>query len=139
MELNVLNPFLRYAGIHTRATERGRVSVCYDCRFFFIVEGSGRFVADGKGYELKENTAIYLPAGTHYGFDMSGRVRIAVLDFDLTSENTDKRRSLSTATEESLDESRFIRESVPDELRDAVIKGDSRTLGEHILRCRSCL
>ena len=135
MELYCLNPFLRYAGIHTRATERGRVSVCYDCRFFFIIEGAGSISADGEKYELSENTAVYLPSGTHYSFDMSGAVRIAVLDFDLTSENTDKRHSLSTATEGSIDESRFIRESVPDELGEAAVKGDSHSLGEHILRC----
>ncbi|MBR2930306.1 MAG: helix-turn-helix domain-containing protein [Clostridia bacterium] len=108
--LSALNPFLRYAAMHTTYTPPATYNVCYDCRLFFVLFGEGSIVADGVSYPVGEETAVFLPPETRYRFNFQSPkdVRIYVIDLDLTDRSHMLESSLTTATEES-----FCKEKVP--------------------------
>ena len=89
-------------------------SVCYDCRFFYVVSGEGILFANGEKYEIIENSAIYLPSGSRYRFEFENpnEVKIYVFDFDLTSENSDIKSSIGTSFEKDFDAKKLIK--IPD-------------------------
>lgn len=108
MNLNDLNPYIRYARVHYPPYNRKNSdSICYDARFFYIEATSGSVFANGKEYRISDATAIYLPPRTRYRFllDHTDESRIYTLDFDLISAFSDIDASLGTATAQTFDPS----------------------------------
>ena len=131
MNLDALNPFVRYARVHEYYSEHNYDSICYDCRFFYVTRGEGRLVADGNEYSILPNTAIFLPPLTRYRFhfDDPYDVYIHVLNFDLCDKFSHFRKSLGTASESSFDKSKILKYEPPTEL--SVV---SVSAGEHVIR-----
>ena len=114
MNLSVLNPHIRYARLHLCYIPQRERSVCYDCRFFYILRGEGSFYANEEKYQISNNYAIYLPSGTRYRFDFKNpdEVKIYVFNFDLSSENSHIKSSIGTSLEKDFDEKKLIK--IPD-------------------------
>ena len=100
MNTNEINPHIRYARTYKLFNIPQWVSVCYDCRLFYITNASGSVQIDSKTVELLGNVAIYLPPKTKYKFNLAldGAVDITVLDFDLVNDYSYIKNSLGTAT-----------------------------------------
>ncbi len=124
MLITDLNPFIRYARIHSSYQSRPQRSVCYDCRLFFLAGGTGTLTLDGVRHELTEGTAIFLPPATryHFRFQSSDTFRLIVLDFDLTQQNSHLEDSLFTASEDNFDPSRVPPHDCPPELEMPIIR-----------------
>lgn len=108
MNLNDLNPYIRYARVHYPPYNRKNSdSICYDARFFYVEAALGSVFANGKEYRISDTTAIYLPPRTRYRFclDHTNESCIYTLDFDLISAFSDIEASLGTATAKSFDPS----------------------------------
>ena len=60
-----MNIFVRYADIAGYPPMPYRVRA-YDCRFFFILSGSGKIEIDGTEYRFAPDTLCYYPAGSAY-------------------------------------------------------------------------
>ncbi len=108
MNLNDLNPYIRYARVHYPPYNRKNSdSICYDARFFYVEVATGSVFANGKEYRISDTTAIYLPPKTRYRFclDHTNESRIYTLDFDLISAFSNIEASLGTATLKSFDPS----------------------------------
>jgi len=102
MKLSDLNPHLRYARTHfTHIISSNEYSICYDCRLFFVKSGSGSVEADGKKYNITNDTAIFLPPGTKYKlfFNSDTEFEVIVLNYDLVNDFSHLKDSLTTATE----------------------------------------
>lgn len=111
MKISDLNPHLRYARTHfAHINFPDEYSICYDCRLFFIKNGSGIIEADGKNYNITNDTAIFLPPGTKYKlfFDNNTEFEIIVLNYDLINDFSHLKNSLTTATQ-----SNFKKEIMP--------------------------
>lgn len=102
MSLAKLNPHIRYARAHTNLQVRKELSICYDCRLFYVHRGNGTLIADGKSYPFSDNTALYLPPRTRYRFLSGGNpegVKILIFNFDLFDDYSHILESLNTASE----------------------------------------
>ena len=124
MLITDLNPFVRYARIHKSYQNRSSRSVCYDCRLFFLENGSGTMTLDGIRHELSEGTAIFLPPATkyHFRFQPSDDFRLIVLDFDLTQQSSHLEDSLLTASEDNFDPAKVPPHDRPPELESPIIR-----------------
>ena len=124
MQITDLNPFVRYARIHSSYRNRTACSVCYDCRFFFLENGSGTLTLGGERHELTEGTAIFLPPATkyHFRFQNSDAFRLIVLDFDLTQQNRHLEDSLFTASEDNFDAEKVPPHDAPSELAAPLVR-----------------
>ena len=88
MNVHDINPYIRYAQIIKLYD--GEETVCgYDHRFFYILEGKGKLVADSFEYQLKPNTAVLLKSGTPYQFLIEQRIKLLAVNFDYTQSSRD--------------------------------------------------
>ena len=125
MKTAELNPFIRYASLHSTEVHRSKyVSVCYDCRVFFSVKATGVLIIGDKKYDISNNTAVFLPPGTHYRFffnkENSGKV--IFINCDLVSDFSHMEKSLGTAVEEIFDEAKVTKYPLLPELSKPIVK-----------------
>ena len=125
MDLSKLNPHIRYARLHhTHLENRRELSVCYDCRLFFVENADGYVIANEVEYKISNGTAIYFPPRTRYRFRFSNseNFKIVIMDFDLVSDYSHLKSSLGTATEKSFLEEKVLRYSMPALLSEPIVK-----------------
>lgn len=105
-----MNPFIRYARMHTFFEPMKKDSICYDCRLFYFLRGEGTLHFLDESTPVEENTLIFLPPGTQYRFQFQDyeSVTFFVLNFDLTDQFYSLSHSLGTATPET-----FVPEKKP--------------------------
>ena len=112
MKVSDLNPHIRYARVH-RANfySKKELSKCYDCRMFFFDNITGNVIANGKKYNILNQTAIYLPPASEYKFniDFWENSAVTVIDFDLVNQFAESKSSLGTATK-----SNFVQSLMPE-------------------------
>ena len=137
MNLENVNPFIRYAKTHKFYQHQKNNSVCYDCRLFFIVQGEGHLFANGQNYTVTNNTLIYLPPKTHYNFNFtsSQEVKIYVINFDLTDSFSHIRNSIGTATEENFNVEKFLDYTLPQEFISVIVKDNCLNISERVKTC----
>lgn len=101
MELSACNPFLRAAQIQPAVLEGASPRMAYDYRIFLILEGEGHIYIAGEVHPLKENSLICFPPETEYYF--RGKMKVAVLNFDLTRAFQNQRKPLTPVPREEYD------------------------------------
>ena len=124
MKLYEVNPHIRYAMIHSSVfNNRREMSVCYDARLFFFLNGSGAMIINGKRVDISINTAVYLPPLTHYKFfiDRSDKTSVITFNFDLISDYHHIASSLGTASERNFDGSIAPKYELPEELSAPIV------------------
>lgn len=123
MDFSTLNPHIRYARLHLCYNPQNENSICYDCRFFFIMRGAGFLHANDKIYEISQNFAVYLPSGTRYRFEFyePSDVKIYVFDFDLSSEYAHIKHSIGTSLEKNYDAKKLIKVPSGDEFSSVIV------------------
>ena len=82
MKIQECNPFLRAAELQPAVLEGQGARMAYDHRLFYILKGEGSLVLENGQETLSPNTLILLRPGVGYRF--RGKLRVAVLNFDLT-------------------------------------------------------
>jgi AraC-like DNA-binding protein len=137
MNLDNLNPFIRYAKLHTYYNDQKKNSICYDCRLFFIAKGEGSLLANGQNYKISVNTAIYLPPKSQYSFSFedNSSVKIFVLNFDLTDEFSSHKHSIGTATESDFNKSKILEYPLPQEFSSVIVKNNTLSFLEYLESC----
>lgn len=137
MSLYKLNPFIRYARVHSGHIVWNRDSICYDCRLFFIKSGKGVLIADNKKYEFYENTAIYLPPESAYrlNFCDNASCKMIVLNFDLTDEFSEFEKTLGTANHKNFDKKKIKLSVCGDALSEPLVVTDCTSLSESLNGC----
>ncbi len=130
MELSGLNPFIRYACLHATHAVSAEGSVCYDCRLFYVLGGTGALLVGESSYPISRGSAVYLPPSTHYRFSFStpDEVRIYVINFDLTDAHRDTPESLGTAKESCFDPSLVIASPSVDGLSEPIVLSGAATV-----------
>jgi len=137
MNLYEVNPFIRYARMHSYYQPTQKDSICYDCRLFYVAMGEGTFFANGERYMVKENLLIFLPPETRYRFAFTDNnaVRIYVLNFDLTDAYSALSHSLGTATEDDFVSNRIPRYTLPEAFSGVLVRPDSIPIRNHVEKC----
>ena len=137
MKLSDINPHIRYASVHYYYVEKPFDSICYDCRLFFIKEGSGHVTANGVQYPFTANTALFFPAGTRYHFYLQkncGNLVSIVINFDLVNAFSHLHKSLGTASEKNFAPEKLITYPMPAEFS-AVLAKKVPTIAALLNKC----
>ncbi len=137
MKLEELNPFIRYASMHRAYYPNKENSICYDCRLFFIVRGSGFLFANGQNFKVADNLAVFLPPKTQYRFvfDNCDGVEIYVLDFDLTDKFSFIPKSLGTATESTYNPRNVPDYELPQAFSNPIIQENGVSVRNYVSDC----
>ena len=137
MRMEELNPFIRYANIHEAYYPKKENSICYDCRFFYVLQGEGTFFASGQSYNVSPGVSIFLPPKTQYRFHFStpDDVKICVLNFDLVDDYHSKTKSLSTATESTFKPELVLYYDIPEEFSYPIIQKNAIRVRTYISAC----
>jgi AraC-like DNA-binding protein/mannose-6-phosphate isomerase-like protein (cupin superfamily) len=101
MKLSECNPFLRTAQIQPAVLEGTSPRMAYDHRIFLILEGEGFIYISGITHPLRKNSLICFPPEKEYYF--RGKMKVAVLNFDLTRAFQNQRKPLTPVPRESYD------------------------------------
>ena len=116
MRLSDINPFLRYAELQPSVLSAAPLSCSYDYRIFYILEGTAKFVLFDRVLPIRAGMLLYLRPGTPYFFD--GKVKVIVLNFDMTRAGADQRTPRSPSrTLEDFDESLIFENQPPEDHR----------------------
>lgn len=137
MKLDGLNPYVRYARMHTYYQPTKKDNVCYDCRLFYVGYGEGVLHVDGQTYAVAQNTVIFLPPSTRYRFVFSNNddVTIYVLNFDLIDAFARFSKSLGTATEDDFNAEKVLEYKLPTALKTAIVQNNGISIRNHITNC----
>lgn len=125
MNINKLNPYIRYAALHQIHIRRPKeLNMCYDCRIFYAENAAGYITVNDKKYQITNTSAIFLPPSSKYffEFDKNDDFKMLVFDFDLVSDFSYLSSSLRTATEKTFDKSKMPMYSLPEVLSKPIIK-----------------
>lgn len=125
MRMSDINPHIRYAATHYKFFDKNFDSMCYDCRFFFVEEGTGTIIANGRSYSFSENTAIFLPPGTKYHLykhKNSHKFTMTVVNFDLINDYCYLAISLGTASEHNFSPEKLITYELPEAFSTILVK-----------------
>ncbi len=89
MKQQDLNPFIRHCQIHPNPFLYPDMVMAYDCRIFYVLQGSGTFFVKNQTYHFGQYSLFYVPSGTPYRFsyDANSYVEFLILNFDHTSEH----------------------------------------------------
>ncbi|MDD6260802.1 MAG: AraC family transcriptional regulator [Clostridiales bacterium] len=82
IKLSCLNPYVRAAMVQPAVLEGSGMRVAYDNRLFCILDGNGAFLTSDREIPVEPYTVLLIPPGT--GYDFRGKMRVIVLNFDLT-------------------------------------------------------
>ena len=125
MKTSDINPHIRYAATHYTFLDKKFDSICYDCRFFFVEEGTGTITADGQSYSFLANSAIFLPPGTKYHLYLnksSHKFTMTVVNFDLINDYCLISTSLGTASEQNFSPEKLITYELPEAFSKILVK-----------------
>lgn len=86
MLLEEISPFIRFCNRYNWQPYH-HFSICLDCRLFYIKDGEGEILIDGKKYFFDKNTLILFQGGTKYKFIVREPINIISVNFDYTQNN----------------------------------------------------
>ncbi|MBO5222416.1 MAG: helix-turn-helix domain-containing protein [Clostridia bacterium] len=92
MVLAECNPFLRAAQFQPAVLEGEGLRIAYDYRIFYVLENSGTLILENMEHPLSPDTLILIPPGVGYYF--RGRLKVAVLNFDMTRACTSRKKPI---------------------------------------------
>lgn len=126
MKICDINPFVRYARVHKYAEigNKKEISICYDCRIFFVINASGNVFVNGEEYNISNKMALYFPPRSEYIFNFgeSENINIIVIDFDMTNEFSNLTKTFGVATKESYNPKGKPKYKLPEELKKPIIR-----------------
>ncbi len=134
MKLCDINPFMRYAGLQPSVLSTVPTYLSYDYRIFYIMDGRGTFVCSGERYPISAGTLVYFRPEMPYYFD--GKVKVIVLNFDMTRANADKKTPLPPSRNiETFDKGLVVEDDPPVELQKAVILENALEIEDKMQEC----
>ena len=104
MQICECNPFVRAAEIQPAVLEGKSPRIAYDHRIFLILEGNGAILMENQEISLSKHSFIFIPPDTEYHF--RGKMKVIVLNFDMTRRFQNQRTPLMPVPREIFDEAR---------------------------------
>ena len=120
MKLCEINPFMRYAELQPTVISSASLRCSYDYRLFYIIEGNATFILSDRTIPLSPGVLLYFRPGLPYCFD--GDVKIIVLNFDMTRNQSDKKTPMPPSKSiETFKKELVFENDPPSELEDYVV------------------
>ena len=131
MKIQDCNPFLRAAELQPAVLEGQGARMAYDHRLFYILEGTGLLVLEGEEHPLPPDTLLFFRPGVGYHF--RGKLRVAVLNFDVSRSCTHRQKPLCPPPVAEFDPALCFDGTVLSEPQKPVILYNGMTFREDIL------
>lgn len=131
MKLKDANPYIRAAMIQPAVLEGDGARIAYDCRLFYVLEGEGFFVTDGGDLPIAPDTLIFFYPG--FGYHFRGKMRVIVLNFDMTRVAADKINAVCPPPAAEFDANLIFDSSTASELPSPIVRPNSRHLRDELL------
>lgn len=122
MKLQDINPYIRAAMIQPAVLEGGCLRCAYDHRLFYILEGSGIMLTGSVTLELVPDTLILFRPG--FGYYFKGKMRVIVLNFDMTRSASNRRKPKFPPPEAEFDRSQLFDTEAAEGFETLFIKRD---------------
>ncbi|MBQ3553187.1 MAG: helix-turn-helix transcriptional regulator [Clostridia bacterium] len=105
-----IKPFLRFVRfLNIDSTSKFVPVTPYDARLFFVLDGNGIIMADGKTYTLKKHSVIFINSGVRYHHIIPDRfVSYLAINFDFTYEHSDKSIPIPPEPDESYNKDNIV-------------------------------
>ena len=76
MNINLINPFIRYADKRDFEVSINHEVIAYDCRIFYIINGEYELISENNVYKINSKDIVYIPSSVPYkivysNFDIS--------------------------------------------------------------------
>ena len=88
MKLIEVLPYVRFA--YKIMLKSNRPCITMDSRLFYITEGEGTILINGKKYSFSAGTLFLWQAGTKYNFLTPSTVSMISINFDFTQDNSSR-------------------------------------------------
>ena len=85
MKLIEISPFIRFA--YKIMIKSLRPGIAMDNRLFYVTEGEGTVLIDGKEFSFSAGTCFLWQAGTQYSLSSASNATLISINFDYTSKN----------------------------------------------------
>lgn len=112
MQISECNPFVRAAEIQPAVLEGNSPRIAYDHRIFLILEGNGTILIENREIPLSAHSFIFIPPDVEYYF--RGKMKVIVLNFDMTRNFQNQRTPLMPVPREIFDETRRFDQTLLD-------------------------
>ena len=134
MQLCDINPFMRYAGLQPSVLSNIPFCRAYDYRIFYVAEGEAKFIYGDKTIEVRTGTLLYFRPGMPYYFE--GRIKVIVLNFDMTRRQAHKKDTRSPLDGLSFfDTSLIFENDPPPELRELIVIENAFEVESKLQKC----
>lgn len=134
MELCDINPFMRAAELQPFVTSSAPLGCAYDFRIFYILDRKATLVLEDRSIALEPGMLIYFRPATPYYFE--GKVRIIVLNFDLTRNKAHEKEPRSPSRDlASFDEKHVLENDPPAELKDLIVIPQAFEMESKLYEC----
>ena len=130
-----INPFMRFAQLQPVLVEGDQFRAAYDYRIFYVLSGTAVFVTESERYELSPGSALFFRPGLPYRF--IGRIKIIVLNFDLTRNQSDQKKSHGPSVIGYFRKEQIFEDDPPDELKDPIVVHQAYDLEPLLKKCVS--
>jgi AraC-like DNA-binding protein len=131
MNIQDCNPFLRAAELQPAVLEGKGDRMAYDHRLFYILEGCGELILEARATPLSPDMAILLRPGVGYHF--RGKMRVAVLNFDLTRSAVAKTTPICPPPIAKFDSAQIFDSESLDVLEKPLLLSDARAFKTDVL------
>lgn len=137
MQLCDINPFMRFAGLQPSVKSNVPFCRAYDHRIFYVLEGDGCFIYGERRIAIGTGTLLFFGPNKPYYFE--GKIKIIVLNFDLTRAQADKTQPMDPlATLNNFNESYPFETDVPAELSELLVVKNAFEVEKLLERCLIC-
>lgn len=134
MRLSDVNPFLRYAELQPSVLTSIPFCRAYDYRLFYVLEGQADFVLSDRTVPLSAGMLLYFRPETAYYFN--GKVKVIVLNFDMTRNQSDKTDPISPLeTLNRFEPWRVFENDPPEELKDVIVVENAFEMESRMQEC----
>lgn len=124
------NPFLRTAMIQDSVMEGTKPRIPYDNRIFLVYSGNATIILNDKEIPITHDSLIFLSRRDEYRF--KGKIRSAVLNFDMTTSCNDRKTPICPVPKELYDKNLVFDKSVTEGFQSAVVITADETLKRQI-------
>lgn len=107
MKFCEINPFVRYA-MPLRLFDNAETVSSYDCRLFYVLNGSARLVINEEECVVGEGDALLWQSGTEYKFKIDRPTKIIAINFDYTQKNRNIEGTISPVAVEKFNRTRIL-------------------------------
>ncbi|MBO5223862.1 MAG: helix-turn-helix transcriptional regulator [Clostridia bacterium] len=123
MKIQDCNPYVRAAEIQPAVLEGEGLRKAYDHRLFYILEGEGVLILSNSVHTVGADCLLYFIPQTPYHF--KGKLKVAVLNFDVTRACSDKTKPICPPPVAEFDERFLFDTQTVDGGYDTVIKNSN--------------